>query len=123
MTRASTNTPTASCTWKTGTSRAWTRAPNEKPDHLRAVDHRHRRRADRRVHLRHRAQGAAARVHAGEQPVRNGDLCRGHRRRRAKRRLPVILFKPAVGPLPVETIVMWSTLASGAARALTTSGM
>src|ERR1035441_4883402 len=34
---------------------------------------------------------------------------------------PVILFIPAVSPLPVETMVILSTLASGAARALTIS--
>ena len=36
---------------------------------------------------------------------------------------PVILFMPAVAPLPVETMVILSTLASGAASARTTSGM
>ena len=35
---------------------------------------------------------------------------------------PVILFIPAASPLPVETIVILSTLASGAARAFTISG-
>ena len=35
---------------------------------------------------------------------------------------PVILFMPAVVPLPVETIVILSTLASGAASARTISG-
>src|SRR5271165_6782411 len=35
---------------------------------------------------------------------------------------PVILFIPAVSPLPVETMVILSTLASGAARAFTMSG-
>ena len=36
---------------------------------------------------------------------------------------PVILFIPAASPLPVETIVILSTLASGLASARTTSGM
>src|SRR6202140_1953793 len=35
---------------------------------------------------------------------------------------PVILFIPVASPLPVETTVILSTLASGAAIALTTSG-
>src|SRR5215469_2330011 len=36
---------------------------------------------------------------------------------------PVILFIPAASPFPVETIVILSTFASGAASAFTTSGM
>ena len=36
---------------------------------------------------------------------------------------PVILLIPALSPLPVETIVILSTLASGEASARTTSGM
>src|SRR5207249_10213034 len=36
---------------------------------------------------------------------------------------PVILFRPAALPLPVETTVILSTMASGAARARTISGM
>src|SRR5579864_3318269 len=36
---------------------------------------------------------------------------------------PVILFIPEASPLPVETMVILSTLASGAANAFTTSGM
>ena len=36
---------------------------------------------------------------------------------------PVILFMPAASPFPVETMVILSTLASGAAKAFTISGM
>jgi len=37
-------------------------------------------------------------------------------------RSPVILFIPVASPLPVETTVILSTLARGAASARTTSG-